>query len=298
MKNYVDLHIVTILSHHIDNILKNRDIYAIICYETNAVMSANLIHSKAPKVAMLHNPVDELIKPLSKWQIREANKMDAYQVLMPSFVEQAKRYLDTKVLCIPNIAPQVNYDVKSVQEKKIIITIGRIDKRQKRQHILLEAFAKIAHKFPAWEVHIYGVVWDKNYKAEMKNFIKTSKLQNQLFFKGVTKEPLEKLFHSDIFAFPSSYEGFPLTLAEAMSVGLPAVGFKDTSAVNKLIKDGENGFLCKDTDDFADKLEVLMRDEELRKSMGANAREDMKEYSADNVWAKWEKLFEELCERG
>jgi glycosyltransferase involved in cell wall biosynthesis len=291
------------LAKHIDDVLKNRDIYAIVCYETDAelrsIMAVNQIKHKVPKISMLHNSIDEHLKPLSKQWIREIDKMDAYQVLMPSFVEQAKKYLNTKIVCIPNIVPQVNIEhyTKNTKEKKIIITIGRIDKRHKQQHILVEAFAKIAHKFPDWEVHIYGPAQYENYKAEIENFIKLNNLSNQLFFKGVTKEPLEKLLNSDIFAFPSAFEGFPLALSEAMGCALPAVGFKDTPAVNELIKDGENGFLCKDTDDFADKLEVLMKDEELRKSMGAKAHEDMKEYSADKVWAKWEKLFEEVNDK-
>jgi len=300
-KYYQCLYRSKTLAGYIDDILKNRDVYAIVCYETGSelrsVMATNQIKYKAPKIAMLHNPPDEIIKPLSKQQMREANKIDAYQVLMPSFIEQAKKYLDTKVVYIPNIVTEVNYDAKSVREKKTIITIGRIVKRQKRQHILVEAFAKIAHKFPDWEVHIYGPTEDEDYKTEMENFIKLNNLSNQLFFKGVTKEPLEKLLNSDIFAFPSAFEGFGLALSEAMSCALPSVGFKDTPAVNELIKDGENGFLCKDTDDFTDKLEVLMRDEELRKSMGANAREGMKEYSADKVWEKWEKLFKEVSDK-
>lgn len=45
------------------------------------------------------------------------------------------------------------------------------------------------------------------------------------------------------FAFPSAYEGFGLSLAEAMSMGLPAVGYKSCSAVNELIVDGKNGFV-------------------------------------------------------
>ena len=63
--------------------------------------------------------------------------------------------------------------------------------------------------------------------------------------KGSTNDVPDVLRQGDIFAFPSAYEGFGLSLAEAMSMGLPAVGYKSCSAVNELIVDGKNGFCVK-----------------------------------------------------
>lgn len=51
---------------------------------------------------------------------------------------------------------------------------------------------------------------------------------------------------TDIFAFPSHHEGFPLALTEAMGVGIPAVGYRSCPAVNELIHDGEDGYLTDD----------------------------------------------------
>ena len=78
-----------------------------------------------------------------------------------------------------------------------------------------------------------------------------------------------KLKVADIFAFPSNSEAFGLALTEAMAAGLPAIGYKSCPAVNEIIIDGYNGFLCDDgVDDFAEKMKVLMQNEELRKQMG------------------------------
>jgi glycosyltransferase involved in cell wall biosynthesis len=296
IKNYVDVYRTEILAKYVDEILQNMDIYVILCYETNAVLVANVISSKAPKIAMVHGSIESLIKPLSKWQIKQVNKMDAYQVLMPSFINEAKKYLKTKVVCIPNIVPQVYCDVvaKQPKDKKIIINISRIEP-QKRQDILIKAFAKIVYKFKnKWEIHLYGDEQDKKYKNSIEKFIKNNSLSDVVLFKGTTKNVLEKLQNADIFAFPSIREGFPLALTEAMSVGLPSIGFENASGVNELIKDKKDGFLCKDIDDFADKLATLMADEDLRKAMGMRARENMRKYSPDKVWAKWEELFSEL----
>jgi glycosyltransferase involved in cell wall biosynthesis len=296
IENYVDSHRAKILAKHVDNILKDRNVYAVICYEINSVLTADAMENKAPKIAMAHNHAERLLKTLSKKQIEKMNKIDAYQVLMPHFIDEAKKYLNTKIVHIPNIVPQTNHDaiVKKQNDKKIIINIGRID-LQKRQDILVKAFAKIAHKFKdSWEVHIYGTAQDKKYKNNIENFIKNNNLSDLVLLKGATKDPLRELKNADIFAFPSAYEGFPLALGEAMSIGLPSIGFENAPGVNELIRDGESGFLCKNIDDFADKLEILMKNEDLRNVMGINAHESMKQYSAGKIWAMWEELLKNL----
>ena len=122
-----------------------------------------------------------------------------------------------------------------------------------------------------------------------------TKTDKQILFCGTCDNVFKKLETAKIFAFPSAYEGFGLALTEAMSAGLPAVGCKSCPAVNELIKDGENGFLCENgVDAFAQALEKLMSDEELREKMGKAAKEDMKQYAPDKIWDMWEKLMEKI----
>ena len=103
---------------------------------------------------------------------------------------------------------------------------------------------------------------------------------------------LERLRYSDIFVLPSESEGFSLALTEAMSVGLPVVGYKNCSSVNALIVNGKNGFLCEDgIDDLAEKLSVLMQNKNLRVRFGVNSHEMMKEYAPKKIWDKWENLI-------
>jgi glycosyltransferase involved in cell wall biosynthesis len=294
IENYVDSHKTKILAERVNNILKDRDIYAVICYEFNSIMVANYLNLKMPKIATMHSAIEIELGSKTKKQIMQINKIDAYQVLIPSAVDKVKKYINTKVVCIPNMVSQINANkaTKSNKNKKIILNIGRID-RNKRQHILIKAFAKIPDK-DKWEVHIYGYEQDKQYKKEMEYFIKRNGLSNKIFFKGVTNEPLKCMQNADIFAFPSAYETFSLALAEAMSTGLPAIGFKETTAVNEWIINNETGFLCENSSEFMEKLEILMKDDKLRKQMGRNSSMRIDGYSPDKVWLKWEKLFNEI----
>lgn len=121
-------------------------------------------------------------------------------------------------------------------------------------------------------------------------------MERQIKFYGKTNNIKEQLLDSSIFAFPSSFEGFPLALTEAMAIGLPVIGYASCSGTNEVIKNGENGFLCDDgVEPFAKALDKLMSDRELRLRMGKRAKEDMKIYAPDKIWDQWEELIEEVA---
>lgn len=104
------------------------------------------------------------------------------------------------------------------------------------------------------------------------------------------------LANGDLFVVPSACEGFGLTAGEALSMGLPAIGYQSCAGINELIKDGKTGLLVADgVEPLADAMARLMRDRELRIKMGAAAREDMNQYSAEQIWSRWERLLAELA---
>lgn len=53
-----------------------------------------------------------------------------------------------------------------------IITVGRVEREQKRTHLLVEAFIKVADKFPNWNVEIYGDLKQSSYIKMIKKMIK------------------------------------------------------------------------------------------------------------------------------
>ena len=127
--------------------------------------------------------------------------------------------------------------------------------------------------------------------------ISSQTIRTSVFRGGATDNVLDVYNKAAIFAFPSAYEGFGLALTEAMSAGLPVIGYKNCPAVNELIKDGENGYLCEDgVNAFAQALDKLMSDEKLRKKMGKAAKEDMKQYDSEKIWDMWEKLIEQVAQ--
>ena len=275
--------------------VNEKDFDVIISYNPSATRI--LIHKlkvKIPIITMFHVYPETILKDMSYLTKIALEKCSVIQVLLPSYVNITRKYIDNKMVVIPNIVPQ--YSNSDCHKEKCIVNVARIDGQTKRQILLIEAFNKIKTKHPDWKLEFWGDIdYDKKYYKKCQNMISHYKLSEQAFFRGATNNVLNVYNKAAIFAFPSAYEGFGLALTEAMSAGLPAVGCKSCPAVNELIKDGENGFLCENgVDAFAQALEKLMSDEELREKMGKAAKEDMKQYAPDKIWDMWEKLIEKI----
>lgn len=212
-------------------------------------------------------------------------------MLQPSFVEQLKLHYDGRIEVIGNGIEQ-SRTVPDYAKQKRIICPARVEP-DKGQYELTEAFCKIAKDFPDWRVDFYGDITHTDYKDKCVNLAQTHGAAKQILFHGITTDVPTVLNKASVCAFPSKFEGFSMGLAEALAAGLPAVGFKSACGVNELIKDGDNGFLAENVDDFADKLKSLMTDESLRRTMGMNAKESMKAFAPSVIWKKWDALIGE-----
>lgn len=257
----------------------------------------------SPIIQMIHNVPWNIFARKSRVIFRETlrvmRKASVCQVLMPSFVKPMKSYYSGKVVTIPNIVTPpkdgINCQYDNSKEKLVISNIARIT-RAKNQELLIKAFAKIANKYPKWEINIWGKT-DKKYKEKLEKIIRESGLDGRIIFKGTTKDVYGDLAKTDIFAFPSLFEGFGIALCEAMSIGLPCIGLEKAPAVGEIIINNKTGLLAKnDVDDFAEKLEELINDEELRRRLGDSARETIGDYSKEKVIEKWEQLIKETYE--
>lgn len=255
------------------------------------------LETKIPVITMSHGDPEDIFHTYPQEEIPALGKSTACQVLLPSFVEAIKkRFPNMKTVAIGNVVPQYEEaaDLGCEKEQYKIIFIGRLVKNHKRPHLLIEAFAKLADDFPDWIVEIWGGGAKRSYQKSLEASIQRAGLERRAFLKGTTHDVASVLQKGDVFVFPSAYEGFGLTLAEGMSMGLPAVGYKNCVAVNELIQDGVNGILADDgVDGLVQSMRTLMENQALRMKMGKAARESMRQYEASVIWTAWEKLLDE-----
>ena len=81
-----------------------------------------------------------------------------------------------------------------------------------------------------------------------------------------------------------------------MAYGLPVISFDCENGPRSIITNGENGFLIPPFDIhlFAEKVMLLMKEQELRFRMGVNAHKAASQYEMDKIGLQWKHLFDEL----
>lgn len=207
---------------------------------------------------------------------------DAYGELV------ASKGVASNAICIPNgIDPdEINRmvirkkDAKENRKDIIVSILGKVVPQKNP-----ELFNQIAHRLSD-----YKFIW-----------IGAGELEGVLDSNNITITgwvPREKavlyIDNSDVFVFTSKWESLSIALMEAMALGKPCVVSKCHGNVD-VIKDGINGFLCDEVDEYVETIKKLVNDKELAKKIGKKAREEI--YLNHNIKLienKYRELFHEI----
>lgn len=174
-------------------------------------------------------------------------------------------------------------------ENHRIICVGSLS-YNKGYDLLIDAWSKIASRYPSWSVHIYG----KGDASVYQDAIHQAGIQKQITFHAPVQDIASVYQQASLLVLPSRSEGFGMVLIEAMACGVPCVAFDCPCGPRDIIQDGKNGILVKpqDTAELAQHIEKLINNEQLRKNMGTFAKQTAQQYLMERIASLWKNLFE------
>lgn len=175
---------------------------------------------------------------------------------------------------IRNFNPNKKNDIRenlSIKEEKLILFVGRLDKL-KGVDCLLMAIDIIRRSFKVFKLVIVG---NGPELQNLKNLTEKLNLTDFTLFTGELKgnNLINWFIVADLFILPSFTEGRPMVIYEAMASGCPIIA-SNVGGIPEQVKDGYNGYLIKPGHKqmLADKIEFLLKNDDLIQKMGINSR--------------------------
>ena len=196
------------------------------------------------------------------------------------------------VYVIPNgiRVPSVTASDIAERDDRTIVAMGRLSP-EKGFDLLIDAFARLAAQHPDWRLEIAG---EGPERAQLQQQIDQRGLRQQVQLVGWVDDPAQFLSRGALFVLSSRYEGFPMSLLEAMACGVPVVSFDCDSGPRAIIRPEVDGLLvpAADTVALAHAIDRLMSDPVTRHSLGQRARAVVERFSLEVFVQRWNDVVD------
>lgn len=248
-----------------------------------------ILHSDDP---MYWGIVDEFVRGSDQWRLNEL-------VTVSSFLHDAVQSivrLPIPVHKIPYGVAMPEVRAARASEKLRIVYTGRLVEEQKRISDLTRAFCCVARHHSILEAWIVGA---GSAEANIRNIIRAEGMEERVILRGRVDPARihQTLAECQIFILLSDYEGVPISLMEAMAVGLVPICLKTRSGVDEVISHMNNGIIVTDRENsFTDAVSYLVGNREALSKLSAAARQTILDrYSEERCVTQWKHLLLSEC---
>ena len=171
----------------------------------------------------------------------------------------------------------------------VVGTIGNL-RKAKGHMCLVESAGRVLKECP----DIYFVIaGEGNMRQALAERVEKMGMSGRFIFTGFRRDAEELLQLFDIFVLPSLWEGFPVSLLEAMKYGKPAVAF-GVSDIPRIIEDGKSGIVVEpgSVSQLSAGLVKMLKNGDMRREMGMRAGEiAIEKYSLEEMMRKYTRAY-------
>lgn len=316
-RDNIQFHILRNLYFHPFNIIRlkkailkiNPDVVHVQKSSFPYIIIAILIRKKYPTLLTVHGLAKKefefergihyilsrfICKPLEKYVVSKVPNI----IVVTPYVKESLCNINTNIYIIPNGVNNEYFKIKVNEKSNQLLFVGQISPR-KGLIDLLKAIKIVIKKIPDVKLDIIGNVLTKRYFDTLISYTKTNKLEETINFVGYLndKELKQKYSEATLFVFPSYEESQGIVLLEAMACGIPVVA-SNIGGIPFVVEDGKTGVLfeCGNVEELAEQITVLLKDEKLRKKMGAAGRERAEEFSWAKIADQTVAVYREICQ--
>lgn len=271
----------------------------------------NVLHGHGPffeigEINELRNRVYNLYDRFSKYSVLKNS-----DVIIALNDYEKEKYLcigvpENKIEIIPNAAEEESFRFEepdpfiikfNLIKKNILLFLGILN-TSKRPDILVKAMPYIIKENP--DAHLVIAGPDGGMLQTVKSLVSELHLENHITLTGPLfgKEKHQAYCGAKLFLLSSDLDAYPLVLTEAMAHGLPIIT-TDARGPLSIVRDKETGFIVPKGDEFsfAEKVNLLLKDDSLRKKIAENGMRYAKErFQVQSITTDLEKIYLKLIQ--
>lgn len=243
---------------------------------------------------------------IMKWYVEATLKLiNKHVCVAPSLVKGMPDFLDENSLhAVSNGIPRLGdseerkESIQYQENRKIRILYVSNFTENKGWRLLLEIARELCLSNESLEFVFYGAPTRECQQSALERAFSEIGNVKQIRYMGILEDndKPEVFKAADILAFPSFNEAFPITLLEAMSVGLPIVA-TEVGGISDAVKDGKGGFVvpARNLEAFREGLIQLVEQADLRRQFGEfNKKSFEKSFTNEKFCRSWAEFLNEL----
>ncbi len=210
----------------------------------------------------------------------EQNKV----VLINAFVDSEKNIQKSNEISEYNILSEL----KKKEDEIIVMSVGMFIYRKGADIFMRTAKSLVEKGLPVKFIWVGSKPFKEPFMSDFAFY--------SPFFTLISEKvnPFPYMKQADIFALPSREDPFPLVVLESMSLGKPAVIFKEAGGIHSAVKDAGTIVEEFNEKDFADAIENLVLDKQKRIEMGNKAIHNQKKYDSKVLLPKIQDLIDDI----
>jgi glycosyltransferase involved in cell wall biosynthesis len=310
-------------------------------------------HNQEKIILTFHNHYSLKYSPERKFSVKKRLRLLFYKFIMKRFYNKADLLIavskgvgsdlvknfgisSEKIITIYNpvlleeierLSKEKLCEYEDIFKHQVIITAGRL-KRQKGQWYLLRIFKKLKEQHKDLKLLILGEGGLKEYlnklseELGLKTYVWDRDKLNydfDVYFLGFQKNPFKFIARSELFVFPSLWEGLGNVIIEAMACGVPVISADCMSGPREILAPNtditrqtykpefaEYGILMptfeykfKSADEpldekeqmWVDIIDKMLTDDDLRKYYAEKGKERVKDFQIEKIIREWEKVL-------
>ena len=225
------------------------------------------------------------------WSKRKLKKVDRI-IAVSRNDEDLFSQISKNVVLIPDGIEYEKYStVKRKPEEWTFLFVGRLSPN-KRVDRLIKLVEILKSEIPEVKLYVAGKDW-KGERKKLEELVRRRGVTNNVIFTGEISESekLRLFSKAEFFLSASEYEGFGISVIEAMSAGVPVI-LNDIDAFRNLVKPFKNGFIINfSKPEDVKNLILEIKNKNHIPKISANARKEAKKYDWSSIIKEIENVY-------